>query len=88
MSEMSKVEEVARAIEFADEEFLAAYPHADKLAARASPGWSKALARAAIEAMRAPTAAMASDVSEGFAVRVPGTIERVYGAMIDAALKE
>lgn len=77
MGEMSKVEEVARAI-------FDAMDVADGLDGTVA----RKYAVAAIEAMRVPTAAMVSDVSEGFAVRVPGTIERVYGAMIDAALKE
>lgn len=72
MSEMSKVEEVARAIcaeNCEDYEIL--------------PGIHKSVARAAIQAMRVPTFEM-----KNATYMRDWEAEEVYQSMIDAALKE
>ncbi|MGV1682927.1 hypothetical protein [Sphingopyxis sp. NJF-3] len=81
----SLLERAARAAEFADEAFVAQYP-GPGVVARADPDWSKAVARAVLEAIREPSEGM---LSQGRLMwdEMEDMTADTWRAMIDAALK-
>lgn len=88
MSEMSKVEEVARALSVAD----GMHPEAASNDDESTPAWTLyvGMARAAIAAMRVPTPEMleAGDGNCGDYGCGTHRMEDIFTSMIDAALKE
>lgn len=85
---MTQIERAARAAEFADEAFVAQYP-GEAVVARADPNWSKAIARAVLEAIREPDELHVATVkAEGVWNCAQDEIGGIYTEMIDAALKE
>lgn len=88
---MNMLENIANAIDFADEAYVANYP-GDPLAARAGPKWSEAIASAVIDAMREPTRlmwAVGGDAVVGYKQRNHDkVVEGVWNGMLDAAAAE